>query len=235
MHRLAIVAAAAVLTACGGGSDDEAPTVTTTNPNAAWIKLWMTGGSWTTTGTGSDDAKYEITREVVQTTAPNADSMGQGRYGSSGSSTTVRRNGVVIPPLNTLGSYSPPSADVEATYFNADRSISLTTRTPQIFLPAINSTAPPATAAIGDSGPLYTGDWCSFACGAANNATVRATWSFIADKGVAFFCVNRAEPMGAIPVTTSHCVEVNAAGDILGRARTTISAQGGLTLTARNF
>lgn len=224
--KLTIAFLAAVLTACGGGGDSTpAPiAITTTNPAAAWAKLLTSGGSWTTTGTGSDGAIYQFAYKLVP--SGNQSINGSAPHLTVTSSVTIKRAGVIA------------STGSEVLFLNTDNTI-FATRTPDnICVKPSSTSTPPAAASFGANGPLYAG-LVSLNCSSALTiGTVVVTWGFESDQGAPMFCVNRTETQTlstpSMVATTSSCIEVSATGDLLPRAKITATATGGFSVTTRN-
>ena len=224
---VATLLSAGYLCACGGGGGGSQGGTTTqisqTNPSVAWANITGTGGTWATTGSGSDNAKYDISitirKEKDLTSYPGGDPTPRPTITIS---SLVKQNGVTA------------ATDVSYILLNADNSIYA------IDNQCVSSKRqpPPSTAAIGDSGELFSS--VGFCNSPSSFYSSRATWSFETDQGVPLFCINyfRNGPFGPTS-NVSYCIEVGPNGDIKSRAKITSmkinSPNPNLTITTRNY
>ena len=230
-RRYWLLLAALLLTACGGGGGGDAtsatPSVTSTDARAAWRSLLSATRVFSASGTGSDNANYQIaiTAQPVGATTINSTQVQQIDF-----STILNRNSA---------SYGSSSFDlfilngtgIAYAYREANGDCSL-------FSAASEPQATPAV--IGQSGTLYSGT-VAVGCSTINgvpvvtSGTITGTWSIQSEGAVTFFCVD-SKRQEFVTTNQISCVEVsNAAGALATRVRISLVEDGVTTLVLRNY
>ncbi|WP_157421801.1 hypothetical protein [Acidovorax sp. Root219] len=244
MKRIAVLGlAVAALAGCGGGGGDSPSTPSNPAPAQVeaqniWKSILSADRTYTTRGTGSDGAAYEISTNIrvrgpIQfanntTTAPST-------HNSVEVNTAVKRNNVAYSNTSLLLAVRPADLSlagaldpVNGTCVAPDSS----TQTPPV----------PTTAALNASGSLLSGAeyvYSSTSSQCTRNNVLRApahnlTWSYEADAGRPLFCINYATTNPGDNRMQTNCIEVAQGNNVAGTARVTLSA-GQLTLTAKNY
>lgn len=231
------------LVACGGGGGDSPSAPPSETPaqieaQNIWKSILSADRAYTTRGTGSDGAAYEITTNIrvrgpIQyadntTTAPST-------HNAVEVATSVKRNNVaysnsslqlVVRPvdLSLAGALDPVNATCIAPESTA--------QTPPV----------PASASLNASGRLLSGAEYVFSSTSrqcTRNGVLRApahalTWSYETDAGRPLFCINYATTNPGDNRMQTSCIEVANGNNVAGAALVTLSA-GQLTLTAKNY
>lgn len=251
MKILSILALSCALVACGGGggtTDVPAPAVTTPAPAQlsalnAWKALMTTGGTWSTSGKGSDGATYDLTTVITPKglaalkTRTGYEPVGAAipstNFNSSEVVTTTRKNGAL--------------AGSDTKLFYLDQT---TTAIRYLIAPSLPSCVPadsngqvPSTSALNTSGFMFTGydnaysnSICYSNPFAFGGTTYRLTWSYESEMSLPLFCLNYTTRTWGQANTTvqSSCFETNAAGMIGTKARLSVTS-GTFTLVSKNY
>lgn len=232
-RRLAGAALLATLAACGGGGDaGTTPAAATEYPiRTAYHNLITTGGTWTTSGTGSDGVVYTF----VITFTP----QGTGTFPLTGATANKTQLTATIStpgraPVTTQNTnYTRSDNDASVGTDNGDGTCSQPVAGTAIVLPD-SATA----GAVGGSEQTLDYSSCTPGTSPTGSASSTDSWSLELDRGVPLLCQNTTVTDGNPPVTSSLgvCVEVTASGGIGNRARVTLNInQPAFTLQARNY
>lgn len=221
IRPIVMTLATVLLAACGGGGgggDDRDFAVAT-----AWQGLIAPGAVRTlaAAGRGSDGNNYAIQLRFTP--------LGPSVYPKSGTtaSRTDQRTEVSV-------NGGAPFVGVQSLYYTG--AAQLIGASADGACADIVTTLPPATAKVGDDGPLYTAtDYASCASGdttVVSRSTAR--WSIENIGGTVFYCTNITyrnvanNPVG----TESDCIQVNTDGSFGTRVRIELTGPGSFSLVA---
>jgi hypothetical protein len=234
--RLAVPAllalAASLLAACGGGGGGggaaapAAPPATGTyNVQAAFRNVLSTGGTWNLPDRSNPSAIYTVS---ITPTAAAAFPLNGTTYARSVSNTVVA--GLKLPPADGTIYYELSGSSVKvignavsgqcgsnpsaATEVSLPTAATVNGAAANIYSLALRPDCNPATAA----GPA-----------------VNIQWQLVQDAptGIVLFCINN--PPSGSGEAVSTCIEIDAAGNLLGRARLARGTSTTNTFEARNF
>ena len=227
LTRALAASATLILVACGGGgSNSSAPPGTPpVAVNAAQRHLLTDAGAWSMNGSANGQAfTINLTHEALP----------DGVFAVSGATAARSRQ---TWTLLQAGNATDTTA---VTYYFDSANLALlgSDNGNTTCSVATASTAVPATAVVGGTGPLYAdNDLASCDSGGAVAGATLTTWSLESDSGVALLCWNQTEKdsAGTVIAALSTCIETSTAGVLGSKARMTIAATGFPVVVARNF
>ncbi|UUX95545.1 hypothetical protein [Aquabacterium sp. J223] len=227
----ALLALAATLTACGGGGGGggaapAAPAAGTYNVQAAFRNVLSTGGTWNLPDRSNATATYTVS---IAPAAAAAFPLNGTTYARSVSNTILA--GLKLPPADGTIYYelSGNSVKVIGNQVSGECGSNPGAATEVALPTAAQVNGAPATVYS-----LSLRPDCNPAT--APGPTVNIQWQLVQDSqtAIVLFCLNNP-PSGAGEVV-STCIEIDAAGNLLGRARLARGpANGTATFEARNF
>ncbi len=209
--------------ACGGGGDGgSGPSQGPYAANEGFRRLLVFGGSWNLHGNA---AGQPFTMTLAFAPAPIAPFPVDGTLASRSVQTLSLTSGGLT------------STSTETIYYAAQTNAIVGLDIDGACSVATANTAVPATASIGDSGPIFTeSDLDGCLATSTSLGTTTNTWSLEVDSGVPLLCWNLAakDPAGTSTGTASTCLEIAVNGTLGNRARFVV-ASAGLVVSARNF
>ena len=223
--------AASLLAGCGGGGGGgdtppptANPTVTSTNARTAWRSLLSTTRVLTASGVGSDSANYQLSMTIQ----PLGSATSRGiRMQGIGFTSVLTRNSLANNS-STFNLFVLDGTGVPSAYIELPNDCSWFT----------GGSEPPILAALGQSGPLYSGTLgsISFDCLLTFSGTVSGTWVVQSEGSSTFFCVT-ARRQGLVSTARQEsCIEVTDATGTLGaRVRFTLTQGTAAPLVLRNY
>ncbi len=253
MKILSILVLSCALVACGGGgggsTDTSAPAAAAPAQLSvlnAWKSLMGIGGTWSTSGKGSDGATYDITTAIVP--------KGVASLNNPKDISGMEPKGTVFPRTNFNAVEVTTTTRKGGVFAGTDTKLiyldQATSAIAYMIAPDLPSCIPPGsvgqvpgTSALNTSGFLFTGydnaysnSICYSNPFAVYGTTYRLTWSYESEIGLPLFCLNYTTTTWGKANSTlqSSCFETTALGVIGAKARLSVTS-GAFSLISKNY
>ncbi|WP_298834674.1 hypothetical protein [uncultured Piscinibacter sp.] len=232
-HVWIALACAALMSACGGGDDDSGtspfvPPTSDFNPLVGWQNLLGTGGTWTVSGTGSDNLAYSATLSYAPST-PAVFPVTDTSHDRSILTSTLTQDGVSLGS-GTVEFFRSSDFRLEAVRVTPANGAALCSL-------ATASALPPGAAKVFASGALASlNDLNGCLPASLPVGTTESTWTIDFERGIVLLCLSSVSRDATLQVIgrESDCFQMAEDGTLGTRARVSI-VQPGFTLVMKNF